>query len=115
MIRRPPRSTLFPYTTLFRSLAQRDVDLAQVLARGAVLEHGGVALVHLGDDVQVMEAHLAGAGTTAAGHGVGLGSTPGEGVDVGPALVVGILGLATGALDLHEHINGHCTPLELMD
>src|SRR5258707_14004219 len=26
MIRRPPRSTLFPYTTLFRSLAQ--VDLA---------------------------------------------------------------------------------------
>src|SRR2546429_6799004 len=24
MIRRPPRSTLFPYTTLFRSLAQRN-------------------------------------------------------------------------------------------
>src|SRR2546430_12840913 len=24
MIRRPPRSTLFPYTTLFRSAAQRD-------------------------------------------------------------------------------------------
>src|SRR3989449_4792305 len=24
MIRRPPRSTLFPYTTLFRSQAQRD-------------------------------------------------------------------------------------------
>src|SRR3712207_6890692 len=29
MIRRPPRSTLFPYTTLFRSL-QRHVDLAAV-------------------------------------------------------------------------------------
>src|SRR2546430_9232621 len=28
MIRRPPRSTLFPYTTLFRSL----LDLARVLA-----------------------------------------------------------------------------------
>src|SRR3989441_12857443 len=28
MIRRPPRSTLFPYTTLFRSLRQRRVDLA---------------------------------------------------------------------------------------
>src|SRR3712207_8902255 len=27
MIRRPPRSTLFPYTTLFRSLAQRDREL----------------------------------------------------------------------------------------
>src|SRR2546430_8973374 len=25
MIRRPPRSTLFPYTTLFRSLSDRDV------------------------------------------------------------------------------------------
>src|SRR3712207_7399188 len=24
MIRRPPRSTLFPYTTLFRSLAEKD-------------------------------------------------------------------------------------------
>src|SRR5690348_17552237 len=26
MTRRPPRSTLFPYTTLFRSLAEVDVD-----------------------------------------------------------------------------------------
>src|SRR2546425_6595116 len=26
MIRRPPRSTLFPYTTLFRSLADMDID-----------------------------------------------------------------------------------------
>src|SRR3712207_7636106 len=26
MIRRPPRSTLFPYTTLFRSKLQHDVD-----------------------------------------------------------------------------------------
>src|SRR3712207_7083742 len=26
MIRRPPRSTLFPYTTLFRSPALRDTD-----------------------------------------------------------------------------------------
>src|SRR5258708_13750821 len=27
MIRRPPRSTLFPYTTLFRSLEERELDL----------------------------------------------------------------------------------------
>src|SRR2546430_11495074 len=34
MIRRPPRSTLFPYTTLFRSLRARDVEPEiQVLAR----------------------------------------------------------------------------------
>src|SRR3712207_8262879 len=26
MIRRPPRSTLFPYTTLFRSHLERDLD-----------------------------------------------------------------------------------------
>src|SRR3712207_7073244 len=26
MIRRPPRSTLFPYTTLFRSLLARELD-----------------------------------------------------------------------------------------
>src|SRR2546430_7548285 len=37
MIRRPPRSTLFPYTTLFRSLAQRSVARGlQLLARGAM-------------------------------------------------------------------------------
>src|SRR5258708_31973765 len=27
MIRRPPRSTLFPYTTLFRSISDQGVDL----------------------------------------------------------------------------------------
>src|SRR2546430_4082196 len=30
MIRRPPRSTLFPYTTLFRSLGALDLDDALV-------------------------------------------------------------------------------------
>src|SRR2546426_1819003 len=29
MIRRPPRSTLFPYTTLFRSVAGDDHDFAE--------------------------------------------------------------------------------------
>src|SRR5256885_12523054 len=39
MIRRPPRSTLFPYTTLFRSLAADDVGvLPAVRAEQAVLE-----------------------------------------------------------------------------
>src|SRR2546422_5851535 len=34
MIRRPPRSTLFPYTTLFRSLYRRQVsEVARVVAR----------------------------------------------------------------------------------
>src|SRR2546422_2255182 len=30
MIRRPPRSTLFPYTTLFRSEAMRAVDFSGI-------------------------------------------------------------------------------------
>src|SRR2546425_8043634 len=34
MIRRPPRSTLFPYTTLFRSEREIYLDLAQVYERG---------------------------------------------------------------------------------
>src|SRR5256885_12080183 len=41
MIRRPPRSTLFPYTTLFRSLLSREVlDAEQVkrLAAGLPLD-----------------------------------------------------------------------------
>src|SRR5256885_11216544 len=32
MIRRPPRSTLFPYTTLFRSVAREHLDPAVVHA-----------------------------------------------------------------------------------
>src|SRR4051812_49524430 len=33
MIRRPPRSTLFPYTTLFRSLATGGGELVRAAAR----------------------------------------------------------------------------------
>src|SRR2546422_5530705 len=32
MIRRPPRSTLFPYTTLFRSAEERPLDVARLQA-----------------------------------------------------------------------------------
>src|SRR3712207_7111546 len=43
MIRRPPRSTLFPYTTLFRSMgAGEDGGMAGAgLGRGMGLEAGG--------------------------------------------------------------------------
>src|SRR3712207_7889700 len=41
MIRRPPRSTLFPYTTLFRSLAG---DLRQAVPALADLTHRSVPL-----------------------------------------------------------------------
>src|SRR5256886_7392031 len=39
MIRRPPRSTLFPYTTLFRSLDRRVADVA-LMPQGDVLQRG---------------------------------------------------------------------------
>src|SRR5258708_25180812 len=40
MIRRPPRSTLFPYTTLFRSLLQHGqaTDAGKVFIGGIVLQ-----------------------------------------------------------------------------
>src|SRR2546423_8642258 len=44
MIRRPPRSTLFPYTTLFRSLAGRQVDFRLgTQSASAVTDANGVA------------------------------------------------------------------------
>src|SRR5258708_15137748 len=58
MIRRPPRSTLFPYTTLFRSRAEipDDVWAAESVLRiawqvvtqrqGGVLMHGTLSLRH---------------------------------------------------------------------
>src|SRR5947209_16654039 len=39
MIPRPPRSTLFPYTTLFRSDDDRALDLHELQARGRVPLH----------------------------------------------------------------------------
>src|SRR2546429_5718819 len=52
MIRRPPRSTLFPYTTLFRSIDRR--ELAPVPPernefRRRFLPPGGFAVVHTGN------------------------------------------------------------------
>src|SRR5258707_11907985 len=57
MIRRPPRSTLFPYTTLFRSLLGGPVPIGQLV--GTVLhEHRHVVLAirsHGGIDLRSEE------------------------------------------------------------
>src|SRR2546426_4564112 len=45
MIRRPPRSTLFPYTTLFRSLA---IEVGQLLVNPAVQPQEVINFVKLG-------------------------------------------------------------------
>src|SRR3712207_7327364 len=49
MIRRPPRSTLFPYTTLFRSDLLRGE--ARLLQRDPHRPHGALALRRRLDDV----------------------------------------------------------------
>src|SRR3712207_8880275 len=52
MIRRPPRSTLFPYTTLFRSYvvpftARMKVEVGDEVNRGAALTEGSIQPKHL--------------------------------------------------------------------
>src|SRR3712207_9292130 len=54
MIRRPPRSTLFPYTTLFRSLPLRGTQVGADLARAAAV--GSVPLAWWSGHLTV--AHL---------------------------------------------------------
>src|SRR3712207_8345928 len=41
MIRRPPRSTLFPYTTLFRSGLEVELDVVRPLDRANQLQRRG--------------------------------------------------------------------------
>src|SRR5436305_8428756 len=57
MIRRPPRSTLFPYTTLFRSfvvhhagvsIGQADDDLGEVTDAGGEVEENRQGRISLG-------------------------------------------------------------------
>src|SRR3712207_6872962 len=62
MIRRPPRSTLFPYTTLFRSAAAVGQDPRD--------EEAGDALVELGENEEQV-AHGRGGEPFVAGEPVG--------------------------------------------
>src|SRR5260370_16677774 len=48
MIRRPPRSTLFPYTTLFRSALPRDLCLIHVVGLGDRATKGVARFCHDG-------------------------------------------------------------------
>src|SRR5258707_6922385 len=52
MIRRPPRSTLFPYTTLFRSLKTKITGPDQRASMSALLEDGKRAVTVRVDDVR---------------------------------------------------------------
>src|SRR3712207_7479362 len=50
MIRRPPRSTLFPYTTLFRSLSQFPVSVVEDGRDLRIVHVGLVVIVEPGVD-----------------------------------------------------------------
>src|SRR5688572_32475246 len=50
MLRRPPISTLFPYTTLFRSYFSREINEATLFGSGAQFDHAA--------DHDVMENEL---------------------------------------------------------
>src|SRR3712207_7522069 len=58
MIRRPPRSTLFPYTTLFRSRAESDAEVEERLANP---DQGPQGSVNDLDDAAAVVARLLGA------------------------------------------------------
>src|SRR2546428_2624323 len=57
MIRRPPRSTLFPYTTLFRSLLLRSPQLEVGAGQLRGQRHLDVAQLFLGHAHQRSEEH----------------------------------------------------------
>src|SRR2546422_8489478 len=71
MIRRPPRSTLFPYTTLFRSLRLFRKPLQVNSREGRKRKHKGVGAA-LGEVVGgLLAAHVADVGAAVVG-GVGI-------------------------------------------
>src|SRR3712207_8841493 len=61
MIRRPPRSTLFPYTTLFRSLvlARPALVVGQVDVDAQPLEREDGVAAHVGAGVERREVEVA--------------------------------------------------------
>src|SRR3712207_8619410 len=67
MIRRPPRSTLFPYTTLFRSMPVVGLDVGHEVESGRAGE-AGLDAVHALDPAEqlvVVAVGLAGIGENA--------------------------------------------------
>src|SRR3712207_9096900 len=83
MIRRPPRSTLFPYTTLFRSQAVGDLAQQRVAAVGGPVVQDR-ALVGDGDEVPLVLRRAVAQVLQVAGdvHGADEAALVGQLVDV---------------------------------
>src|SRR2546430_17307565 len=102
MIRRPPRSTLFPYTTLFRSPVARSIEYGQAnmsVTFPTLLQFSDVGLLLL----RLMVAavffdsgwnHL----KNPAERSKSIGASTGFTVFLGAAEVLGSLGVALGVL-----------------
>src|SRR3712207_9513670 len=61
MIRRPPRSTLFPYTTLFRSIADEiggPVVIKSQVLTGGRMKAGGVQFADTPDEAERHAEHV---------------------------------------------------------
>src|SRR3712207_6996658 len=59
MIRRPPRSTLFPYTTLFRSNAVVAMNVREPeLILAARLGHAGAVVIGVGDGEEFVDSDM---------------------------------------------------------
>jgi len=103
MIRRPPRSTLFPYTTLFRSLVRSRAAMEFALHRGAAVGARAV-VVHAGS--AVLGNRWAAAMTQVREHVLpALDAVPG-----GPRLLIeptagGGAALASGAASLGAYLD----------
>src|SRR3989441_5779726 len=66
MIRRPPRSTLFPYTTLFRST---NISLTDVNALTVALTDGGTSAIIAGGNMVVSGTTVGALSTTTSTNG----------------------------------------------
>src|SRR3712207_6732841 len=76
MIRRPPRSTLFPYTTLFRAhVAARDAEHERLVALDQREEHGLIPGAQRLDDRGVV---LEDGDVGRVGHGYDSSGVPGD-------------------------------------
>src|ERR1035437_7673180 len=105
MIRRPPRSTLFPYTTLFRSgsaARQNSADPVDRQLKGFFRPDEPVEAIGNADDfLLVFEDGSHGSG---ANHSVEVGSVPASGSNANTAYVRH--GKSVGST--HDHMGQRC-------